>query len=46
MCVWFLFVGSSSTDPWVLDINLLAFETCLLRGQRGRGLSSLLLSRR
>ena len=42
----FFFVGSSSTDPWVLHINLLGFETCLLRDQSGRGVSSLLLSRR
>ena len=42
----FFFVGSSSTDPWVLHINLLGFETCLLRDQRRRGVSSLLLSRR
>ena len=44
--VWFLFVGSSSTDPWILHINLLAFETCFLRNQRGIRVRSLLLSRR
>ena len=42
----FFLVGSSSTHPWVLHINLLSFETCMVRDQKGRGVSSLLLSRR
>ena len=32
----FFLVGSSSTDPWVLHINLLAFETCFAQRPKGK----------